>query len=218
MIDRVDRMKVVDVELSAPPQPLENLDGYQGLNAMARLHGVPIGGYVEIPLLDNGFTATDLRKVILRRLAQSVIWHHLRDLVENPLRPGGLSSEELLDVPHPAPNTTLPLVTVAVCTRDRAEDLRLCLDSLRRLDYPNPDIVVIDNAPTSDATVHLVKDHYPQVRYVREPRPGLDWARNRAIAEARGEIVAFTDDDVVVDPGWATALAAAFQDPQVMAV
>ena len=52
----------------------------------------------------------------------------------------------------------------------------------------------------------------PAVRYVREPRPGLDWARNRAIAEATGEILAFTDDDVVVDAGWVRALAAVFRD------
>ena len=78
--------------------------------------------------------------------------------------------------------------------------------------------MVVDNAPSSDATERLVRGSYPQMRYIREPRPGLDWARNKAIAEARGEIVAYTDDDVVVDPGWATALAAAFADPQVMAV
>jgi hypothetical protein len=47
----------------------------------------------------------------------------------------------------------------------------------------------------------------------------LDWARNRAVNEARGEIIAFTDDDVVVDPGWVSALAAVFaEEPEVMAV
>jgi glycosyltransferase involved in cell wall biosynthesis len=49
--------------------------------------------------------------------------------------------------------------------------------------------------------------------------PGLDWARNRAIQEARGEILAFTDDDAIVDPGWVTALVRVFaEDPEVMAV
>ena len=57
------------------------------------------------------------------------------------------------------------------------------------------------------------------MRYIREERPGLDWARNRAIKEAKGEIIAYTDDDVVVDPGWVRALAALFaEDPDVMAV
>jgi GT2 family glycosyltransferase len=55
------------------------------------------------------------------------------------------------------------------------------------------------------------------VRYVREPRPGLDWARNRAIAEATGEVVAFADDDVTVDRGWLQALAAAFGTDETVA-
>ena len=49
------------------------------------------------------------------------------------------------------------------------------------------------------------------MRYVCEPRPGLNWARNRAISEARGEIIAFTDDDVVVDRQWVKALARVFK-------
>ena len=121
---------------------------------------------------------------------------------------------------HPAGAAPLPRVTVAVCSRDRSADLARCLDSLRRLDVHGLDLelLVIDNAPSTSATEELVRRH-PEVRYVREPRPGLDWARNRAIEEARGDVVAFTDDDVVVDPGWARALAEVFaSDPDVMVV
>lgn len=111
-----------------------------------------------------------------------------------------------------------PLVTVAVCTRDRSAELAGCLEALAALRYPALDLLVVDNAPTSDVTERLVRN-YPLVRYCREPRPGLDWARNRAVREARGEIVAFTDDDVRVDPGWAGALAAVFAaHPEVAAV
>jgi len=78
---------------------------------------------------------------------------------------------------------------------------------------------VVDNAPATDETRILVERRGGAVRYVREPRPGLDWARNRAIAEATGEVVAFTDDDVLVDPCWVGALAGAFAgDPSVAAV
>jgi GT2 family glycosyltransferase len=57
------------------------------------------------------------------------------------------------------------------------------------------------------------------VRYFREPRLGLDWARNRAILEARGEIIAFTDDDALPDADWVRSLAAVFaEDAAVMAV
>ena len=120
---------------------------------------------------------------------------------------------------RPTSTASAPLVTVAVCTRDRAGDLAACLDSLVSLDYPNVDRLVVDNDPPDDSTERFVGDRFPSVRYVREPRPGLDWARNRAILECRGELLAFTDDDVVVDPGWVTALVEIFNaDPGVMAV
>ena len=210
-------MKVVEVELGAPPGPLGDLDGYRGLRAIVRLHGTPVGD-VDVSMPPGGLGAEDLRRIVVRRLECPLIRHHLRDAVVRPLPPGGLGFEELLASPHPAPGGDRPLVTVAVCTRDRADDLRLCLDSLLGLDYPRLDLLVVDNAPLDDATVRLVRESYPGVRYVREPIPGLDWARNRAIVETRGDILAYTDDDVIVDPGWVSALVSAFEDPQVMAV
>jgi GT2 family glycosyltransferase len=112
-----------------------------------------------------------------------------------------------------------PLVTVAVCTRDRPSSLTRCLDALLALDYPDVELLVVDNAPATTDTERLVRESYPSVRYVCESRPGLDWARNRAIAETRREIIAFTDDDVIVDPRWVSELVRLFKaDPQVMAV
>jgi GT2 family glycosyltransferase len=83
--------------------------------------------------------------------------------------------------------------------------------------YPDLEVLVVDNAPSTEATRELVRRRGPGPRYVREPRPGLDWARNRAIADATGELIAFTDDDVEVDPGWVRALADAFGNDQSVA-
>jgi O-antigen biosynthesis protein len=219
--DRVpNRIKVLEVELNAAPEPLGDLEGYKALRVLVRLHGDPVG-HVEVPLLSGvPYTAADLRRLILRRLTRPILRRHLVNRLEAPLPAGGVDLDELLETARPsaAPDDAAPLVTVAVCTRDRAEDLRLCLDALMRTDYPRLDVLIVDNAPTSDATERLVRDHYPQVRYAHEPRPGLDWARNRAIQEARGEIIAYTDDDVVVDPSWVSALVEAFRDSHVMAV
>jgi len=205
-----DRIKVVDVELRSPPEPLGNLDGYQKLRALVRLHGAPIG-HVELPLPDTGFGAADLKRIILRRLEWPILRHHLTDALESPLSPDGLGIEELSGVAHPASEGLRTLITVAVCTRDRTEELKLCLDALLALDYPDSrlELLVVDNAPSDDATRRLVED-LPEVRYVREHRPGLSRARNRAIMEARGEVIAFTDDDVIVDERWVGALAGAF--------
>ncbi len=110
-----------------------------------------------------------------------------------------------------------PSVTVAVCTHERADELSLCLDALSRILYPDVELLVVDNAPITDETECLVHSRYRRVRYVCEQRPGLNWARNRAIHEASGEIIAFTDDDVVVEPQWINALVAPFADDTVMA-
>jgi len=77
-------------------------------------------------------------------------------------------------------------------------------------------VLVVDNAPSDDTTARVVAG-YP-VSYLCEPQPGLNWARARAIRHAKTEVVLFTDDDVVVDPGWIDAMRAPFSDAQVGAV
>jgi GT2 family glycosyltransferase len=102
-------------------------------------------------------------------------------------------------------------VTVIVCTRDRPALLRVALESILAVDYPNFDVIVVDNAATTDATREYVEGlSEPRVRLVSEPRPGLSRARNLGLAEATGEIVAFADDDVIVDRHWLHALIDGF--------
>ncbi|GGZ63300.1 hypothetical protein GCM10010387_65900 [Streptomyces inusitatus] len=110
-------------------------------------------------------------------------------------------------VPPPLP----PRTSVVVATRERAEQLARALDSLLAQDHPDYEIVVVDNAPTTTATRDLVEKEYDgRVRYAREDVPGLAVAHNRGVAIADGEILAFTDDDVIADPHWLTALTEPF--------
>ncbi len=111
-----------------------------------------------------------------------------------------------------------PHATVIVATRDRVEKLHRCLQSLLELDYPRFDIVVVDNAPSSDETRRMVEERYgdePRMRYLREDMPGLARAHNRGIAAAEGSILAFVDDDVVADKRWLSHIVAGFGDPAV---
>ena len=112
------------------------------------------------------------------------------------------------------PAADASLATVVIATRERPERLAATLDSVFALDHPRYEVIVVDNAPRTPATRKLVERRRAdglQLRYVREPRPGLALAHNRGLREARGEIVAFTDDDVDVDSRWLLELARAFE-------
>ncbi len=196
---------------------MDGLDGYEALLALVRLHGRPLG-YVSLPVIDGFCTASHLGDAILEQHSQSIIDRLLNDGCSNLANSGKLCISDLIDTQHPRSDGPQPLVTVAVCTRDRPSYLARCLHSLKDLDYPALDLLVVDNAPSSDATQFLVSRDYPNIRYVLEPRPGLNWARNRAIQEARSEILGFTGDDAIVDTGWIKALVPVFaEDPEVMA-
>jgi cellulose synthase/poly-beta-1,6-N-acetylglucosamine synthase-like glycosyltransferase len=91
-----------------------------------------------------------------------------------------------------------------------------CLQALLQLDYPDFEVIVVHNAPLDDRVERIATAL--SVRYVREDRPGLDWARNRGLSESRGDFVAFVDDDARPDRHWLRALARGFRDPAVMAV
>jgi GT2 family glycosyltransferase len=106
-----------------------------------------------------------------------------------------------------------PLVSIIIPTHDRPERIPTCLASLQALHYPQFEIIIVDNAPSTSATADFIRQTYrdvPQVRYVREDHPGLSWAHNCGRKAARGEILAFTDDDVVVDPYWLIELVRGF--------
>ncbi len=99
--------------------------------------------------------------------------------------------------------------SIVVCSRTRPESLARCLRSLARLDYPEYEVVVVDN--TDGGTLNLPAVD-ATVRVVREARPGLSRARNTGIGHSRHALLAFTDDDVEVEPEWLAGLAAAFAD------
>jgi glycosyltransferase involved in cell wall biosynthesis len=110
----------------------------------------------------------------------------------------------------------LPTATIVVCTRNRTFDLKRCLDSIVPLLSDDVEALVIDNNPSDDATEKLVAK-YP-VRYYREMRPGLNWARARAVSVVSTDLLLFTDDDVALDKNWATQMRIPFADEQVAAV
>jgi len=101
-------------------------------------------------------------------------------------------------------------MSVVICTYNGANRIRRAVESvLQQQDPPEFEVIIVDSAsPDRTAEVcHALVQGSPPVRYVREPVPGLSRARNRGLREARGDIVAFLDDDAEVVPTWAGAIA-----------
>jgi glycosyltransferase involved in cell wall biosynthesis len=102
-------------------------------------------------------------------------------------------------------------VTIAIPTYNRAEFLRQTLAGIAAQQFPRDhfEVLVVDNN-SRDHTPSVVEGfahERPAPRYILERRQGLDHARNRAITEARGEIILFGDDDILVEPDWIAQMA-----------
>lgn len=108
-----------------------------------------------------------------------------------------------------------PSVSVVVCAYNAADTIDDCLTSLMALRYPHLEIVVVNDGST-DRTGELAR-RYNGVRLIEVPNGGLAAARNIGASHATGDIIAYTDADVRVDPDWLTYLVKAFEAPEVVA-
>jgi GT2 family glycosyltransferase/sugar lactone lactonase YvrE len=108
---------------------------------------------------------------------------------------------------------TWPRVSVVVCAYNASDTLDDCLDSLGRLNYPDFEVIVVNDG-SRDATGDIAR-RYP-VRLIEVPNAGLSAARNIGLSAATGEIVAYTDADVRVDPDWLTYLVQPFLTSDVV--
>lgn len=190
---------ILDLNLRTAPSLLKIDAKYDKAVVLARVDGHAIARLL-VPAKDGAITRAD----ILARLDESEQSHLNHILLEEALA-------------IEAPEIVRPTATVAVCTRNRADDLKLCLAGILTLPDDGQEILVIDNCPSDDSSRRVVES-YPGVRYVVEPRPGLNHARNRALAEATGEVIAFIDDDAVPDHGWLRALLKNYEQRSVACV
>ncbi|MEO8337680.1 MAG: glycosyltransferase family 2 protein [bacterium] len=214
---KFQRTRVFDVDIAHPLPDILEMQGYEYAHILVRWETRTLCT-LHLPC-PNG---------ILRGQA-------IRDAVATDGYAGWLISDRairrwLLGPDALASPATQPSWSVIVCTRDRPVDLRRCLGALMALESAPGgacgEIVVVDNAPATDAAERVVLEYQaivqqqgkPALRYVREERPGLNWARACGARAASGEIVAYTDDDVVVDRHWITRILEPFADGRVGAV
>jgi GT2 family glycosyltransferase len=106
-----------------------------------------------------------------------------------------------------APGIQWPRISVILCSHDGARTIRECCENLARVEYPDYEVIVVDDGST-DGTAAIARE-YP-FRVISTPNEGLSSARNTGLGAATGEIVAYLDDDAYPDPQWLTYLAATF--------
>jgi O-antigen biosynthesis protein len=208
--------RVIEVELAGPLPTISHDERYPRLRVLGRLHTEPVGACV-ITVGPDGLTPEQLA---------SALWPELRPAISARFSAAGLEPPDRLPGAglelDPASWPFLrrrqealaaaPSVSIVICTRDRPDELARCLASVGQQQYRHYEIVVVDNAPAGEQVRRLVETWRADVpvRYVREPRPGLSWARNAGIAASTGEIIAWLDDDEEADPHWLAGLASGF--------
>jgi len=190
---------VLEVELDRPWEDILVAPRYASALVLLRWRGTPIGAS-ELKIRAGRITPDEIWRAARRTAGQTVTAKILDDLLKARVEQ----------------NPYHPPCTIVVCTRDRAQDLSRCLSSLCAAADSETDILVVDNASSDESTAHVAAAH--GVRCVREPRPGLNWARACGLRNARHELVLFTDDDVVVDAEWRNAMCEPFEDGNVAGV
>jgi glycosyltransferase involved in cell wall biosynthesis len=181
--------KLTEVELTQPLTSLELAAGENGAGVLVRRKGRPIGFLMQEAAGKKTWRSEELSLWIANELKTKIAEEAIREVLTSS-----------------GPGRSFPSLSVAICTRDHAAIAKRCLDSLLPLQKAYGfELLVIDNAPSDQATAQLVKE-LPTVRYTLEKYPGLNFARNRAWKEASGELIAYLDDDVVVDRDWVAGL------------
>jgi len=194
--------KVLDLEYQDLPAEITGLSGYSWALALLRYKGKP-AAKITLPVHEGMLRKEELLAAIPQQTGWGFWKRWLEDFVDYEER-------------FP-PVSFAPPATIAVCTRDRPDDLKRCLDALLKLPERGQEILVVDSASASDMPRRIVES-YAGIRYCREEAPGLNRARNRALSEAVHEIIAFIDDDAIPDPGWLDALLRNFSQPRVLCV
>ncbi len=198
-------MFVADIEITVALPELTLPAEAQGLFALVRRDGRPLG-LLRVPAATGVITSAQLQAAIGEQFSVADARPTTKDQRPTP-------SDISLSSVVRRPSSIVPPISIIVCTHERPTDLARCLTALQPLAVAGHEVLVVDNAPRSGGTAE-VATCFP-FRYLVESRQGLDHARNCGLHAAQHPLVAYVDDDAVVDPAWAEAIAAPFSDPAV---
>lgn len=220
------RWEIIQVRLDWPPKRISKPLNAAGVYLVFWWGSIPLG-HVLIHAEEFPLNEADFRNRTLRAITPAVGNYLLPDAFlptlpvrwqnHPPVPPAKL--QPLVALNRPLAQLGIKVLSatqevstsVIVCTRRRPQELKRCLASLQQLNPSATEIIVVDNSPDDPGTVKVVEE-FDGVIYLPEPAPGLSRARNRGILGSRGEILAFTDDDVLVHPHWLLGVHEALLD------
>lgn len=185
LIDLESNLDELTLPLSPSGQP------YRRLLALLRQGGRPLG-WIALPVSPDSEVSVGM----------------LAEAFAPP--PGSQAERPGLSASEPAADSLLSIV-VATCSNPELSIQ--CVEAIQASVTGSFEVIVVENRPTGSTVEHALEERFqgdPRIRYVEEHRSGLAWARNAGLDAARGDLVAFTDDDVRVDPAWVPAILAAF--------
>ena len=192
--------QIVEIELSEAPTPFTLTDQQDGFALVARWQGRLAGFYMASAGAGTSVSTEQLTELCSKHFGRRLLALEIETALARRWSDARKS---------PAPS-----LSIAICTKDRAKRLARLLHSIQLVlpasRFRSTEILVVDNASVDSATRDAVAG-FKDVRYVFEPRAGLDFARNAALRHASGELLAFLDDDVVVDRDWLQGLFAAWE-------
>jgi GT2 family glycosyltransferase len=194
---------VATVDLAGPLEDLDCARGhgehYEQAWILAVHDGRPLG-MMQIPVGARRIPAAELKALLHAHVGPA--WAAAARGSDDGMRSATLD--------RPLPRATVVVPTIA----SRGDQLVECVHRLSALNYPDFEVIVVDNrrAPGVGDDALARAAALPGVRVLAERRPGISAARNAGLRAARGEIVAYTDDDVEVDPRWLRALGRRFAD------
>ena len=193
--------RIVEIELSQPLPELELKPEQDGFGLIARFRDRLIGFVLHPAPPGSTLNPLELQRLVDSRFAMAVLETTTEAMLAQRIRRAG----------DGAP----PSLTIAICTKDRAQRLQRLLASIdavrSKSRFRSVEVLVVDNASVNDATRRAAAA-FENVRYLVEHKTGLNFARDAALHAATGDWLAFLDDDVVVDRGWLDGLFEVWSD------
>jgi GT2 family glycosyltransferase len=212
-------VRVVDLELAGPLSRaaasgvgLSSSDSQARL--LVRLHGHPLGA---IDLSEGDLCLGELPAIVWAELGGPIgrhfRVHHHRNVDAIP--EAGFGEEDRKSCSWQAAITApLPSAGIVINTCGASDQLARTVNSALAQDYPDFRVTVVDNRPATSGVPAFLEERFGNgrnINYVKESKPGLGSARNAGLNASSADIVAFTDDDVVLDPSWLGWLVAGFR-------